>query len=110
VSLFGYMMNSEAQPVSVPELVVAHSGNFEDSCLEIFIGAPISADRAEDGWLWLEKVYDKHDGDFGGDGVRTERPRPPDPPTPGFKDLPPPNVTVEEIPAKRPAREGEYIA
>jgi len=108
MSLFNFTMTSEAQPVAVPEIVVVHSGNFEDACLEIYVGAPISADRAEDGWLWLEKVYDKDDGDFGGSGVRIDAPAPPT--TPTFKDLPQPNLTVEEMPAGRPARERENIA
>jgi hypothetical protein len=109
MSLFNYTMNSDAQPVAVPEIVVVHSGNFEEGLLEVFIGAPISADRAEDGWLWLDKVYDKDDGDFGGSGARIDTP-PPISPTPTFKDLPQPNLTVEEMPEERPARRRENNA
>jgi hypothetical protein len=108
LSLFNYTMNSEAQPVAVPEIVVVHSGNPEEGCLEIHIGAPISADRAEDGWLWLDQVYDKDDGDFGGSGVGIDAPTPT--PTPAFQDLPEPNIAVEELPAERPAQGHEDIA
>jgi len=106
MSLFNFTMDREAQPVAVPEIVVVHSGNPDEGFLQAWVGAPISSDRAEAGWLWLEQVYTKDNEDFGLSGVHID-PTPPPPSTPTFKDMAQPTVTVEEMPEESTERTRE---
>lgn len=87
MSLFGYTMDSDAQPVNVPELIVVHSGNPRQGLLQVHVGAPISSQRDEDGWLWIEQVYEK-------DLSETAQP-PARPTTPSFSELEVPEIDVE---------------
>jgi hypothetical protein len=98
LSLFNYTMNRNAERVKVPEIVVAYSGNPEDALLEVHVGAPISSERTEDGWLWLEQVYMKDEP--GSDALVIETP-PSTPTTPSFTQMPQPVVEVEELPEER---------
>jgi len=96
LSLFHYTMDRNAAPVR--EIVVVHSGNPEDGLLEVHVGAPISADRAQDGWLWLEQVYMKDEP--GSEGLVTVS-TPPTPTMPAFTQMPPPVIEIEELPDER---------
>jgi hypothetical protein len=57
MSLFNYTMGKDAQPVTVKELVVVHSGNPGAGLLQVHVGTPISSKRYEDGWLWRVPLY-----------------------------------------------------
>lgn len=95
ISLFNYTMDGNSQPVKVPELVAAYSGNPEDGLLEVHIGAPISSERTQDGWLWLEQVYANDEP--GSASISVDNPTP-TPRTPTYTHMKAPVVTVEELP------------
>jgi hypothetical protein len=95
MSLFGYTMDRSAQPIKMPEIVVVYSGNADEGLLEVHVGAPISFDRAQDGWLWLEQVYMKDEP--GSDSIQVGAPTP-TPTTPAYTEMKPPIVNVEVLP------------
>ena len=106
LSLFGFTMDRSAEPVSVPEIVVIHSGNFLDGLLEVHIGAPISSESSEDGWLWLDQVYRRHE-ESGSSDIHFTAPTRPAQTTTAFRDMPQPTISVEGLPNERVARERE---
>jgi hypothetical protein len=97
LSLFNYTMTGSAQPVNVPELVVVHSGNPFAGMLEVHVGAPISSERAEDGWLWLDKVYDSEQPNAVTSSTEGVTP----PTTPTFREMSEPEVDVELHPERK---------
>jgi|HubBroStandDraft_5_1064220.scaffolds.fasta_scaffold03141_8 hypothetical protein len=72
-------------------LIVIHTGTPEEGLLEVHIGAPVSAERTGDGWVWRDQIFNQET-----DGAYQPSGRPPK--VEPFNELEQPEVDVEPMP------------
>lgn len=72
-------------------LIVIHTGTPDEGLLEAHIGAPVSAERTGDGWVWRDQIFNQET-----DGAYQPSGRPPK--VEPFNELEQPEVDVEPMP------------